>query len=170
METSLVNSVVAYILFLLSVAGSVSLIVEQLKPLLFNKILEKSGENVYLVSIYLARTVGAFVGIALLGGYPILVELVPFLAKVPELGAWVISVLLVSLGADYLHVILDFLYAVRDGNRDTSGGENGAVSDIGASESDIAALVSQLNARSFSKPAIKNGGSVSTADLVDALG
>src|SRR6185369_3509541 len=98
-----------------------------------------------------------------------------FFAKVPELGVWVISVLLVSLGSDYLHVILDFLYAVRDGSRgDTTGSSTGDGSTnvtvnapVDTSASDIAALVNQLNAK---QPAVATGGTVSVTDVADALG
>lgn len=154
----MVENVIAFLLFLASVAGSVSIFVDQLKPVIFNKILERNGEQIYLISIYLTRTVAGFVGLALLGGYPVLVELVPFFSRIPEIGVWVLSAGLITLGADYVHVLLDYLYAIRDGNRgDTVVVPAGDVNPV-----DLANLVKELN-----KPAIKDGGSVS---IVEALG
>jgi hypothetical protein len=115
----MVDNAANYLLFLIGLSGSVSVLIDKLKPMFLETILERSGEQAYILSIYGIRIVSSFIAVAMFGGIPTLIEIVPFFARVPEIGVWVISVLLISLGSDWMHVILDFLYALRDGKRDS---------------------------------------------------
>lgn len=114
----MIDSAVNYLLFLAGLGGSVSILIEKMKPLVLETVLERYGEQAYILSIYAVRIIASFIAVALFGGTATLIDLVPFFAKVPEVGVWVVSILLISLGSDWLHVLLDYLYALRDGKRD----------------------------------------------------
>lgn len=115
----MIDNAVNYILFLIALGGSVSVLVEKMKPLFLETVLEMWGEQAYILSIYVIRIIAALVSIALFGGTDTLVNLVPFFGSVPAVGVWAISILLISLGSDWLHVLLDYLYALRDSKRDS---------------------------------------------------
>ncbi len=110
----MIENAISFLLFLSSIAGALTVLIKQFKPVFLDKVLETSGEQVYIVTIYAIRTVGALVGLALMGGIGPLVELIPFLATVPPLGVWVLSILIIVLGTEVIHPLIETLYAWRD--------------------------------------------------------
>lgn len=109
------------LVFLLFVSGAVTEFVEQIKKQLivtvFKGAVDLSPEQQSLLAAILlvTRFVAGVVGILMLGGYSTLTALLPFFAKLPEIGTLLLAGLLIGLGSDAIHMLLDFVKSL--GNR-----------------------------------------------------
>jgi hypothetical protein len=150
MDTTTIEQVINYLLFILSVAGAVTVLIEQLKPFVFEPILNRYGERPYLAAMYATRTFGGFFALIMFGGYQTIQSILPLVDNVSELAVLFGSSLLVALNTEFVHVFLDFLYALRDLRRETvtqsvvaevttSGSSTGTVSGGSANLADLLA-------------------------------
>jgi hypothetical protein len=99
--------------YLIGVSVVVMIIVEQLKPMVFDPIRERFGDQERQVAIYAARTGLGLLAVIVYGGAAVMTEQLPALADVHEAVVIVTGGLLVAAGAEVLHPLLDILYVLR---------------------------------------------------------
>lgn len=103
------------LIFLVFVSGAVTEFVEQMKKQIMLTVfkgaetLTPEQQALYEALLLITRVVAAAIGIIILGGYDTLVGLLPFFAKLPQFGAVAVAVLLVGLGSDAIHMLLEFV-------------------------------------------------------------
>ena len=112
----MIESIVLYLTILIGVSGAVTTAVEALKPTVQS--IAKDNADVYNALMIVARFLVSTAGIIMLGGVDLLRGALPeqFLV-VPDFGIIIISGLFVAAGADFLHGLRDYLYALRDSQR-----------------------------------------------------
>lgn len=102
------------IVWLAAIAASVTVLIDQLKPFVFDPILQKNGEQPYLAAIFITRTTLSFLGVLILGGASAIFGLVPnWVGVVPEVGVLVVATLLTTSGTGFLHAVQDWLTQLR---------------------------------------------------------
>lgn len=108
---ALINQVGAWFVYLVMISGAVYSSLEILKPVVLDQLEERfaNQHNIYIGLVYTLRLVLAGIGLALFDGLePVLAE-APFLATFPTVGVMVVSALLISVGSDFLHILLEIL-------------------------------------------------------------
>jgi hypothetical protein len=100
--------------YLVGVALIVSVLVEQLKPVLFTPIRERWSDREYMIALYATRTSLGIVAVVVYGGAAVMVGYLPLLAGVPELIVLLTGALLVAAGTEIIHPLLDMLYVLRN--------------------------------------------------------
>lgn len=118
MEAGLIEQLIALLLLFTTIAGVVTTTIDQIKPLVLDQIFERYGERVYLFSLYTIRFAVALFGVLSFGGAETIESIITTVPDtVPEVTLIVVSTLFVTLGSDFLHVLLDILYGFRDAQR-----------------------------------------------------
>lgn len=110
----MVSDLQTFLGFLVFISGVVTEFVEQAKKQIIagvfkGKELTEQQQSLLEVTLLLIRFFAALGGLLILGGYATLVTYLPFLAKSSEIGALVVSALLVSLGSETLYTLLGFV-------------------------------------------------------------
>lgn len=113
------SQAVAYLLYVLALAGVVQVAINTIKPQFITPIkerLEASGEERwYLFVFYLFRiAVTAFGFFGVWGGVAAARELLPAAHFISDLGLGIGTVFLVVLGEEVIHPLLDRLYTIID--------------------------------------------------------
>lgn len=100
--------------YLIGVSLVVTIIIDQLKPLIFMPLAERFGDRQALLAVYASRTGLGVVAVVVYGGAGVMIDYVPLLATVPESVVVVTGGLLVAGGTEILHPLVDILYVLRD--------------------------------------------------------
>lgn len=100
--------------YLIVVAGVVAILIEQIKPVVFDPLRERLSAQAYLLSMYATRTGFGVIAVVVYGGAEQMAEYLPWLASLPDAVVIGTGALLVAIGTEILHPLLDMLYALRD--------------------------------------------------------
>ena len=106
----------AYLLFVSGLAGALQVGINQLKPQFLEPLKERLSESTYLGTIYAFRFVLTLIGyFTIWGGSEATRALLPSLpTSVPDIGLAFVTILLVVLGQEVIHALMDKLYAFKD--------------------------------------------------------
>lgn len=113
----MINDMINLFVFIAAIAAAVQSTIDTLKPIFLDEINKKYGERMYLGVLYAVRLLASFVGVLLFGGAETLRAYVPTFSTIPDAGIIVVGSLFVASGSDFIHIILDYLYALRDVKR-----------------------------------------------------
>lgn len=104
-----------YLGHVLLLASVIQTAVNQLKPVFFDPIRSRFGDDVYLMVIYVART--ALTALAYFyawGGTAPIRAIIPIPVEIPDLTVAWVTIGLIVLGEEFIHPIIDRLYILRD--------------------------------------------------------
>jgi hypothetical protein len=100
--------------YLIVVAAVVAILIEQIKPVVFDPLRERLSDQAYLLALYATRTLLGVIAVVVYGGAEQMTEYLPWLASLPDAVVIGTGALLVAIGTEILHPLLDMLYALRD--------------------------------------------------------
>lgn len=100
--------------YLIVVAGVVAILIEQVKPVVFDPLRERLTHEAYLLSIYATRTFFGLIAVIVYGGAEQMASYLPWLETLPDAVVLGTGALLVAIGTEILHPLLDMLYVLRD--------------------------------------------------------
>lgn len=113
---SILGQAIAYLLFVSGLAGAIQVAINQLKPQFLEPLKERLTESTYLGTMYAFRFVLTLIGyFAVWGGSEATRSLLPSLPSgVPDAGLAFVTILLIVLGQEVIHALMDKLYAFKD--------------------------------------------------------
>lgn len=116
MLEEILSQFIAFLTWAGMLAGAVQLAINQLKPYILTPLKDRLSEEAWLASIYALRTLITIIGFfSLWGGVDAARDQLPIIASnIPDVGIAIVSILIIVLGQEVIHVFIDRLYLLRD--------------------------------------------------------
>lgn len=112
--TGTVEAGIGLVEYLIVVAAVLAILIEQIKPVVFDPLRERLTAQTYLITIYATRTFFGVIAVVVYGGAEQMAAYLPWLATLPDAVVIGTGALLVGIGTEILHPLLDMLYALRN--------------------------------------------------------
>lgn len=106
---------IAYLAYTTALAGALQVAINTIKPIALTPLKARYGDKIYLMVMYVFRIALTIVGyFTFWGGVEATRALLPSLSSsIPDFGIFIVTILLIVLGEEFIHALTDRAYASK---------------------------------------------------------